>query len=206
MPLDHLVYAVPDLGQGVRDFEAMTGVRPVAGGRHSGFGTANYLVGLGPGRYLEIIGIDPDAPPMQGRRLFGVTSHQPAGLLTWAARTDDIDRAVESARQAGYDPGTSMDFARQTTTGETLRWRLTPDTIDASGGLVPFLIDWGDSTHPTRQDLPELELTSFLLTGPRPDWIRSQLAALSVSTPVTLATRPAMLATLDTPRGPVTLR
>jgi Glyoxalase-like domain len=204
-PLDHLVYGVPDLDRGVRDFESITGVRPVPGGRHSGYGTANYLVGLGSGRYLEIIGIDPDAPPMQGRRLFGIRSDQPTGLVTWAVRTHDIDGAVDSAREAGYDPGAPTDFARETATGETLRWRLTPDTIEASGGLTPFLIDWGHSPHPTRGGLTQLELTSFRLAGPQPERTRSELAALSVTDPVTLATRPTMRAVLTTPLGPVTL-
>lgn len=64
--LDHLVYAVPDLAAGVITFAEATGVTPVAGGSHPG-GTANYLVGLGPAAYLEIIGPDPAVPGARPR-------------------------------------------------------------------------------------------------------------------------------------------
>jgi catechol 2,3-dioxygenase-like lactoylglutathione lyase family enzyme len=60
LALDHLVLGVPDLEQGAAWFEEITGVRPAFGGRHA-TGTANYLVGLGGDRYLEIIGILPEA-------------------------------------------------------------------------------------------------------------------------------------------------
>ena len=202
---DHLVYGVPDLPAGVEEFTAATGITPVRGGRHAGYGTANYLVGLGHGRYLEIIGVDPDAPDTPPRRFFGIDPVRPPGLLTWAIRTDDIDRAVDAARHDGYDPGEPVDMSRRTASGDLLRWRLTPDTVDTTGGLVPFLIDWGGSTHPTRNRLPELGLASLTLCGPDPSGTGRNLAALGVRIPVHDAPRPGMRAVLVTPSGTVTL-
>lgn len=202
--LDHLVFGVPDLPAAVREFTVATGVRPVPGGRHPGFGTANHLVGLGDGRYLEIIGPDPDAPATPSRRLFGIDRARPATLLTWAVRTDDIDRAVETARHGGYDPGAPAAMSRRTAGGEVLRWRLTPDTIDATGGLLPFLIDWGGSAHPAR-GLPELGLAELTLHGPDPDRLGRQLAALRVRIPVHEAAVHGLRAVLATPNGAVTL-
>ncbi|HEY9473476.1 MAG TPA: VOC family protein [Mycobacteriales bacterium] len=203
--LDHLVYGVPDLPVGVREFTAATGIEPVPGGRHTGYGTANYLVGLGNGRYLEIIGVDPDGPDTPSRRLFGIDRVRPAGLLTWAVRTDNIDLAIETARRDGYDPGGPVELSRRTTGGDVLRWQLTPDTIDATGGIVPFLIDWGESTHPTQYELPELELASLTLCGPGAGRLDRHLAALRVPIPVHEAARPGMRAVLATPNGVVTL-
>jgi hypothetical protein len=37
--LDHLVYGAPDLAAAVDAVHALTGVRPVEGGRHLGLGT-----------------------------------------------------------------------------------------------------------------------------------------------------------------------
>ncbi len=179
--LDHLVYAVPDLQISVRAFAARTGVTPVEGGRHAGFGTANYLVGLGPGRYLEIIGPDPEQPNFYGRRLFGVSTDRPAGLVTWAAATADVDAQISSARSHGYDPGDSTPLSRLTAGGSQLQWRLTPDTVDSTGGTVPFLIDWLDSAHPSLGQLPQLALISFTLTAPDPARLRANLAALGTS-------------------------
>ena len=46
--MDHLVFAAPDLDEGVRHIETHLGVATSSGGRHAGYGTKNRLVGLGP--------------------------------------------------------------------------------------------------------------------------------------------------------------
>jgi hypothetical protein len=51
--IDHLMWAVPDLVAGVDRLESLTGVRAASGGAHPGMGTANALLGLGPGVYLS---------------------------------------------------------------------------------------------------------------------------------------------------------
>jgi hypothetical protein len=184
LELDHLVYGVPDLRRGVEEFATATGVRPVAGGRHAGRGSANYLVGLGPGRYLEIIGPDPDDPGFTGRRFFGLDDATRPGWLTWAVRTDDIAGAVAVARAAGYDPGDPQPMARRSATGDMISWQLTPDTMDADGGVVPFLIEWGATPHPSAGTLPQLTLAELTLSSPRADSVRMRLAALGVDQPV----------------------
>lgn len=61
------MYAVPRcLTQAVASFAGLTGVQPVSGGSHQGMGTTNFLVGLGAGAYLEIIGPDPNQPQPPG--------------------------------------------------------------------------------------------------------------------------------------------
>ncbi len=196
-PVDHLVYAVPDLMAGVAEFARQSEIEPVPGGRHLGQGTANYLVGLGHGRYLEIIGPDPDSdvPPS----LFGLDIERPARLVTWAVRTTAIDRAVASARALGYDPGAATDLSRQAGT-TLLRWRLT-----AAAGIRPFLIDWGSSPHPSTSGLPAVELLEFTVSADDPRSVRAQLAALESTVPVEQADRDGLRARLGTPAGPITL-
>src|SRR4051794_32302696 len=103
--LDHLVLATPDLAGAVRRFTERTGVVPARGGSHVGLGTANFLVDVGDGGYLEIIGPDPDAPDPDAPRPFGIDELTEPRVVTWAVRTDDIDALVAQARGAGYDPG-----------------------------------------------------------------------------------------------------
>ncbi len=87
-------------------------------------------------------------------------------------------------------------MSRRTPDGDELRWRLTP-----SRGVVPFLIDWGSTPHPTTRDLPQVTLEAFTLSHPEPDPVRAQLAALGVALPVTAAAVPTLTAVFGTPRG-----
>jgi hypothetical protein len=97
--MDHIVYAVPRrLMQAVAWFAGLTGVQPVPGGSHHGRGTANFLVGLGAGAYLEIIGPDPHQPQPPGGRWFGIDRLTAPRIVTWAIRTADIDGSERQRR------------------------------------------------------------------------------------------------------------
>ena len=147
--IDHLVLAVPDLAAGVDDIESRLGVRPALGGAHPGRGTHNALVGIGES-YLEIIGPDPDQDEPAEGRPFGVTTDMAARLVTFAVRPGEgetLESLVEAARAAGHDPGEIAEMSRTTPDGVTLSWRLTSPSTTA-GGSIPFLIDWGTTTHP----------------------------------------------------------
>jgi hypothetical protein len=202
-PLDHLVYGVPDLIAGVRLVQQLTGAEPAPGGRHPGRGTANCLIGLSATTYLEIIGPDPDDPGPPG--WFGLDQLRAPRLLTWAVRPDDLDSCVMTARAAGYDPGDAQAMSRQTDAGERLSWRLTRDTVDASGGVVPFLIDWGTTRHPAGNPLPQLGLSSFTVLTPTPIETRMRLSALGAMADLEYASSPGLRCVLTGPTGLVTL-
>ncbi|WP_084963611.1 VOC family protein [Thermoactinospora rubra] len=199
--LDHLVYAVPDLVAATEEFAKLTGVTPVQGGRHP-VGTANYLVGLGPAAYLEIIG--PDEP---GSRppVFGLDRLTEPRLAAWAVRTGDIDRQVRLARERGHDPGEVVPLSRRKPDGTLLEWRLTRWPDPEPIALVPFLIDWGATAHPAASGLPRLELVSFRGTHPEPGPVRAALAALEAELEVAEGPQPALEARLLTPNGLIRL-
>lgn len=204
---DHLVWAVPDLAAGVADFAERTGVQPAPGGRHDGFGTANHLVALsgpiGTGGYLEIIGPDPDQPGFAGVRPFGVDPASAPRLVTWAARVSGIESVVAAASTRGFDPGGVRAMARATPSGARLEWRLTPPDAHF-GGVVPFLIDWGSTPHPTSAPLPSVELIGFRATHPDPAAVRHALDAIGAT--LSVDDGPAGLtAEIATPDGPLLL-
>ncbi len=143
MLIDHLMYRAPDLADAVADVEERFGVRAHAGGRHIGLGTHNALLALGPRTYLEIIAPDPGQPQPSVPRPFGLDGVNRGGLAGWAIACQDIDAAVADARRCGYDPGEVAEMQRAGPTGMVLRWRLTVNVVP--GGLVPFLISWGDT-------------------------------------------------------------
>lgn len=201
--LDHLVLVTPDLAATVADFARRTGVTPAPGGTHVGLGTRNHLVSLGGLSYLEIIGPDPEQSAPGQPRPFDVDEVTAPRTVTWAISPPDLDAAIESARARGYDPGSAQPMSRRRPDGTLLEWRLTDGDDAHPSGLVPFLIDWGTSLHPTASDLPTTPLLSLCASAPEPDEIRPLLAALG--TTLDLTTGPVgMTFTVDTARGPVT--
>ncbi|MFM7460122.1 MAG: VOC family protein, partial [Burkholderiales bacterium] len=61
--LDHLVVGCADLARGAAWLERFLGVTLGPVGQHALMGTHNRLLSLGPDCYLELIAIDPAAPP-----------------------------------------------------------------------------------------------------------------------------------------------
>ncbi|MDI3421456.1 VOC family protein [Streptomyces luteolus] len=214
--LDHLVLATPDLDHTVAEVTAATGVAPAEGGRHLGYGTRNFLYGLGPvspiltgrrapgsGAYLEIVGPDEEQPAPRGPRWFGIDALDGPRLVAWAARVDGIAERVAYARARGYDPGEPVSMARRASDGSSLAWRLT---LPGPERLLPFLLDWGAAVHPSERGLPVLPLLSFEAGHPDPEAVRAGLDALcagAAAPRVTSAPRPYLRAVVEGPRGRV---
>ncbi|WP_225731468.1 MULTISPECIES: VOC family protein [unclassified Nocardia] len=196
--MDHLVLATPTLAETVDTVARALGLVPVAGGRHSGLGTRNFLLGLGDGGYLEIIGADADQPEPERPRPFGIDELAEPRLVTWAVQVHDIDAAVAAA---GLDPDGVRDMSRTAPDGTVLRWRLTNINPER---VVPFLIDWGATVHPST-GLPRAELRSLTATHPDPAAISARLQALSVDLPVQYGATAALLAVIVGPAGAITL-
>jgi hypothetical protein len=206
LPLDHLVWAVPDLGDAVEAFVARTGVEPVPGGRHPGLGTENYLVALSDrsGGYLEIIGPSGEEPTAVQARPFGIDDLVAPRLVTWAVRTGDLPAFTAAAKRAGFDVGTPRSMSRTTSTGETLEWHLTVPPQPVEFGLVPFAIDWGSTPRPASRGLPIVELRAFRATHPRPDQLRAGLRMLGADLDVERG-QPALIAEIQGPGGRILL-
>ena len=202
--VDHIVYAAPDLDAAVADLEARLGVRASYGGYHPGAGSHNALMDLGGGAYLEIIAPDPGQPDPAGRRRpFGLDDLTEPKLAGWAAKATDLDTRVALARLGGFDPGLARTMRRERPDGVELVWTLT-SAGPALGGLVPFLIDWGEAPHPAATAPGGCRLTALSGRHPRPAEVEAALAALDLALPVEEGAV-ALLATLDTPNGVVRL-
>lgn len=193
--IDHLVYAAPDLDAAVDAVEQRFGVRASGGGQHLGWGTHNRLLALGPRTYLEIIAPDPGQPEPDLPRPFGVDGVTTPGLVGWALTCGDISRAREEAAARGFDPGQVLDGQRQTASGDVLRWRLTSNAL--VGGIVPFLISWGDTPSPALSAPGGLVLESLHVEHPDPTLITTRLQALGADVEVRLAQTPALVARIS---------
>src|SRR5690349_21733313 len=146
---DHAVLAARNLAEGAAWLEARLGVPMGAGGKHAAMGTHNRLVSLGPGRFVEVIAIDPAAPAPGRPRWFDLDTaamrrrlERGPALVTWVVRADDIGRAVELCAVGRPE---ILELER----GD-YRWRIG---VPASGnlahdGIVPTIIQWSGA-HPS---------------------------------------------------------
>ncbi len=181
--LDHLVYATPNLQASVDALAERFGTKPVPGGAHPGWGTRNALIGLGVGAYLEIIGPDPEQPDPDGPRPFLIDQLSEARLVTWAYRHPDPesmrDALVLAFPEAPGGPvvrlGPVTEMSRALPDGDRLSWRLSDPKALPMGGIVPFVIDWGATPHPSTKLAPECRLLELVAEYPDPDTLRPVL-------------------------------
>lgn len=194
--LDHLAVSCADLAEGAEAVADALGVRPEPGGQHPAMGTHNRLLSLGPDDYLEIIAINPGAPPPGRPRWFRLDEFRgPPRLTNWVARVDDLDAALADA-----SPGTgrATDLAR----GD-FRWRMAvPDD-----GRLPFddahpaLIEWQGGLKP-QDRLPDAgcRLQRLEVVHPEADRLR-RVVRLADPRVVFVPGPKALRATILTPHG-----
>lgn len=212
--VDHLVVAAATLEQGAAWCETTLGVVPVPGGVHPLMGTHNRLLKIAsdgwPDAYLEIIAIDPDAPPPQRARWFGLDDAalqariaEAPRLIHVVARSTMLDMHRWGLINIGLQPGEPVAAGRDTPAGP-LRWQILvrDDGALLCGGALPTLIQW-QGQHPAAA-LPDagVRQLSLTLTG-LPARAREVLRLRGVGTGAD--GDPALRATLATPRGVVTI-
>ena len=140
--------AARTLDEGAAWVEAKLGVAPVPGGKHPVMGTHNRLLFIGPGNFLEVLAIDPDAPAPGRPRWFDLDdpamtarlARSPT-LIHWVERTTDIEASLRDyAHTVEVLSLTRGDY----------RWRIgvPRDGKLPAGGALPTLIQWQGKLHP----------------------------------------------------------
>ena len=204
--VDHLVYATPNLNLGIETAEKLFGVRATPGGQHPGLGTRNALIALGPASYLEIIGPDPDQPRPVGPRRFGIDDLKAPHLLTWVAKGKSLETFAADAKAHGVDLGAVLPGSRTRPDGVVLKWTYTDPQTVLADRLIPYLIDWGSSPHPSATAAKGVTLVGLRAEHPNAEKVQKMLTQLGLDLVVTRGPRPSIIATFDSPRGKVELR
>ena len=206
--IDHFAIGAADLDQGVAALKSALGVTVPRGGKHAAMSTHNCVMQAGGESFLEIIAIDPEAPPPGRARWFTLDEvgtqnrlAQRPRALCWVVGTDDLDAIVE---KSPVDLGEVVHFSRGDRT-----WRLTvpKDGGLPEAGLLPAFIEWSPGPHPSSgmQDLG-VTLESVVLSHPDPDWLASVLKQLAIDHLAEVTEGPRGLSFfLDAPTGRVTL-
>ncbi len=164
LKLDHIALAVADLDAAGATLRDSLGLASYAGGAHRSGATANRIVPLEDGAYLELIQvIDARAAAADpfGRRVAEGIEAPDEALIAWAVRTTEID--VVAARLG--IPTTAM--GRSLLDGTTLSWRVAGIQESLESHYLPFFIEWDQpDVHPSRVTAPHH------LEAPRVDTIR----------------------------------
>lgn len=116
--------------------------------------THNRLLKIGAREFLEVIAVDPDAPPPARARWFALDApemqerlEQGPALIHWVVRSDDIERDVQECPEAVEILSLSRgDY----------RWRIgvPVDGHLPCGGRFATIIQWESALHPADR-LPE---------------------------------------------------
>ena len=196
---DHLAIAARSLQEGCEFVERLFGVALEAGGEHPLMGTHNRLLSLGPGAYLEVIAIDPEAPVPGHPRWFGLDDFSGLPrLCAWIVGVDDLDEALA---RAPVGAGRAVALSR----GD-LRWQMAvpADGVLPFSGVFPALIAWQGAAHPAAR-LPDrgVRLRGVTLTHPQAADLRRALAPFGSDLPVQCVVGPVagLQAVFDTPQG-----
>ncbi len=195
--IDHIMYGTLGFDATLAEIERDWGVRLTIGGGHEDLGSINALADLGNGAYLEVLGPHPTRPVRDDWRAFMAPLHHKLGF--WAVGVTDIAAAVERAKAAGYDPGRVEHEERRRPDGLLLGWEMC--WRDDSDPVIPFLIDWGETPHPSVDSVKGLRLVSLRAEHPDPTEANRRLAAVGTALEVTAGPAPRLIAVLDTPRG-----
>lgn len=201
---DHFALACKDLQTGVDYIESLTGVLAAPGGPHPGVGTRNALLSLGSDVYLEIIAVDPEQPEPNQPRPFGIDDHEGPRLAAFAVHPDSgesIESVAEVIKSHGTDPGPVSSMSRRKPDGEEISWRLTRSNRT---GLVPFVIDWGDTPNPATVTPTGCSLISVEGNEPHPAEIVELHRSLGLVSSVSEGPT-SLRIILDTPNGQVSL-
>lgn len=194
------------MATGIEIIEQKLGVRPVTGGQHPGFGTHNALFRLSDHTYFEIIAPDPALAGQQKQLWMGLDQINTPGLIWWAAKVSGLEQALRTANAVGWELGPAMKGSRITADGTQLQWQLSDPFRKPTAGVLPFLIDWGDSPHPCDR-LPEVDcrLTHFELQHPQPEQIRTHLRSIGLDFTLLRHPSPGIRLGFATSRGDVYL-
>ncbi len=227
--VDHLVVMADSLTQGVQWCEATLGITPEPGGEHPLMGTHNCLFSVAgaafPRTYFEIIAIQPGVRPthapgtqrwfdMDDKLLQARVAKEGPQLIHFVASVSGVVSAVKALADLGLDRGQVVQASRRSASA-LLKWRITvrDDGQRLFYGGLPTLIQWGDASgDPARADHPVdamepsgATLETLQVSHPRPDKLAAAWAALGLTGVTVTQGLPNLMATLQTPRGWVTL-
>jgi len=211
---DHIAIGASNLDVGADHIKTLLGVDIPMGGEHTLMGTHNRLMSLGhdlgTDTYMEVIAINPNADRPSRPLWFGLDSDEQQEFLSespkpvaWVMRTNNIERTLVQARDAGIDLGEPLEMTRG-----ALCWIIAvrEDGLLPEGGTLPVVIQWPDGPHPANsmKDFG-FRINAIRLSHPQPQELTKKLEAIDADHLVTVepfpSNKPSVSCDLLTPNG-----
>ena len=142
----------------------------------------------------------PDLP-----RQFGIDTLAEARLVTWAAKSNDLERTVAAAAGHAVTLGAVLPGSRRRPDGVLLNWRYTDPRVIVADGIVPFFIDWGSTPHPAQTAASGASLLELDAQHPEAERVQQMLTGLGLGLQVKKGPAPALTAIISSPRGRIEL-
>jgi glyoxalase-like protein len=203
--IDHIIWATPDLDEGIATFRDMAGLEPAKGGSHPGLGTRNALLSLGEKIYLEILAPDP-AQDLTGTYGAALAKLAVPGVFTFSVRTDDIRQTHAKLVELGVSTTGPIGMSRSRPDGGKLSWHIMMLNPGRFGWEFPFFIDWGNvPVHPANDAPQGCRLRHLTVLSPNAAELEGAFRGVGLDTSVNRAPQPGFVAALDTPRGRLVL-
>ena len=199
--IDHFMYAVPSLDDGMAWAADTFDAAAVYGGEHVGLGTRNALLSLGD-VYLEIIAPDPrqNLDGTLGEQFAALSS---GGLVTWAVQ-GTLFQIAEALNAGGLTTQGPVRTQRRTAEGDLLVWELLFPRAHTFGPCMPFFIDWLECPHPSRTAPAGGAFGALSVSSPSAGALHEHLAAIGLDLEVTDGAS-ALAVSIRTGRGEVVL-
>ena len=205
-PIDHIVYAVPNLEIAMDELETKMGIRPVFGGYHTTKGTKNALLNLGDNCYLEILAADDKDGNVKPPRWMGIDLIQESQITRWAIKSKNLKEDQAILQTYNAQMGEIEQGQRKTQSGQLLTWKMILPLAQPSVEIMPFMTDWQQSDiHPADQLEQHCSLTKLVASHPNPDQIIPFLKRLSARIEIIKSEEVCIKAYIQTPIGEVVL-
>ena len=203
--IDHLVYCVPNLQEGIQYFKNKFNIEASYGGRHLEQGTHNALFNIGNQIYFEILAPDPENKNVKPLRWMGIDLITEPKITRWGIKSNTIKEDLEILKRVDPELAISKIGKRQKTDGSILNWELSIPLPQPEVEAIPFLIDWKKSKHPTSGIKQECELIRFTIAHPQPDKLSQILKSLNIEVKIKQAKEIALHAEIQGPSGKIIL-
>ncbi|MHA6253033.1 VOC family protein [Oceanobacillus sp. CAU 1775] len=149
LEIDHIVIASKNPEADAAKFGEMFSLDIVPGGRHTNWGTYNYLAFFENNSYIEWIGVfdetlarTSDNPLIQ--QLIEKVDLNEYGPFTFALRTNKMDASMDHFGKNNFSYEGPFPGSRKRVDGSTLSWRMLFPTEKK---MMPFLIEWGEQIN-----------------------------------------------------------